>query len=241
LKSFNFIEKLNFENSKIEIKNPYNDLRTNYKVINQDFSNSIISQKNSNNHQSLNNVIFNYNEKNNLYKNNLNQINNIPENTYSNKIISNNKKDEKIVYKEFRHILKEKTIKKSILVRFFQTCVPCCIGKNKNLRLLINLQDFISEELDIVKILKKLIEYENFKGLIFTENQRKIFNIMQKRVMTREILLKDASDYYKDFYFKNKMKDLKNFKYLVDHLFDFDEENKFSKMIMEKLKDNFSL
>lgn len=85
------------------------------------------------------------------------------------------------------------------------------------------------------------IEYEHFKGLILTENQIKVFNIMQKRILNEEILKKDPADYYKDFYFNNKMNDLKKFKYLVENLFEFDEENKYSKILIEKLKNSFSL
>jgi hypothetical protein len=152
-----------------------------------------------------------------------------------------NLEQEKEVYGEFRKILKEKTVKKSNLVRLYKLFMPCFIKKNKNLRLLINLQDFIREELDIVKMNKKLIEYENFKGLFLTENQIKIFNLNQKRVLTEEVLEEEASDYYKEFFFKNKIKELKTFKHLVDNLFNIDEENQYSKPILEKIITNFSL
>lgn len=198
------------------------------------------------NHEEIkqNNFIKNTSNKANPELDNLtNSINNLnlnEDNKANDKIIKNDNKSDKNIYDDFRKILKEKTIKKSRFFRLYQT-FSCLLKSNKNIRLLIKIQDFISEELDMVKILKKLIEYENFKSLVLTENQRRIFNIMQKRVITEDLLEEEASAYYKDFYFKNKMKDLKNFKYLVDHLFDFDEENKYSKIIIEKLKENFSL
>ncbi len=149
------------------------------------------------------------------------------------------KQDEKI-YEEFKKILKEKTVKKSIAVRFFQLFMPCLVKKNKNMRLLINLQDFISEELDIIKIIKKLIEYENFKDLFLTENQKKIFSLMQKRILTEEVLEEDASNFYNCLFFKNKMKELKTFKHIVDHLSNIDEENQYSKPIFDKLISSFN-
>ncbi len=96
------------------------------------------------------------------------------------------------------------------------------IKNNKIIRLLIKLQNFIKEKFDIVKILKKLIEYENLKELILTDNQIKIFNIMQRRILSLNILENDQSNYYKYFDFKNEMKDLNDYKYF---LFDYDEEN----------------
>lgn len=144
-------------------------------------------------------------------------------------------------YKIFRKLLKEKMIKKSHLIRFNQIFLPCFIKNNKNFKMLKNIQEFISEELDVINILKKLIEYEHFKGLILTPKQQKIFNLMQKRVLTEDMIENGAKDYYKGYFFKNKMKDVKNFKYLVDQMFDYEDENKYSKIILKIIKENFSL
>jgi len=72
-----------------------------------------------------------------------------------------------------------------------------------------------------------------------TENQIKVINLMQKRILTEEILDEDSSNLYNQYYFKNKMKDLKAYKFLVDNLNNFNDENKYSKKIIDKIKENF--
>jgi len=146
--------------------------------------------------------------------------------------------DEKL-YENFKKILKEKTIKKSIGVNFYKFFRLLGIKKNKNIESLIKLQDFIRQELDIVKFIKKLIEYENFKSLIMTEHQIKVINLMQKRNITEEILDEDSLNFYNQYYFKNKMKELKAYKFLVDNLNNFNDENKYSKKIIDKIKKNY--
>ena len=134
--------------------------------------------------------------------------------------------------------IKGKQIKKSNLVKLYQVFIPCKIKNNKNIQQLINLQDFVSEELDVVKILKKLIEYENFKSLFLSTNQIKLFNIMQKRVITDEILDNDTKDFYKSFYFKKNQKNLEELKEITNELNENSKnnENNYKRALLENTK-----
>ena len=134
--------------------------------------------------------------------------------------------------------IKGKQIKKSNLVKLYQVFIPCKIKNNRNIQQLINLQDFVSEELDVVKILKKLIEYENFKSLFLSTNQIKLFNIMQKRVITDEILDNDTKDYYKSFYFKKNQKNLEVLKEITIELNQNSKnnENNYKRALLENTK-----
>lgn len=257
-KIFSAINKFKDNENKLKSDNQINNDKhddmelqdINKKLPNSSFNNSLFLNVKNNNFANIENqdasVIKAFSDRNNNENKHLNDDANKSNLTHfyqNEKQIEQNKNDlekqDKKAYNEFRKILKEKTIKKSALVKFYQSFIPCFIKKNKNLKLLINLQDYINEELDIVKIVKKLIEYEHFKGLFLTEDQIKIFNLMQKRIITEEILEEDSSDFYINFYFKNKMKELKSFKHIVDHLSNIDEANQYSKPILEKIISSF--
>ena len=189
----------------------------------------------SNNASDLNNNKL-INEKNNLihFRKNLEE-NNI------NYDVSNKIKIDINIYKQFKKYLKDNILKKSNYVKLYQIFF-CKTFKNKNLDKLITMEDFINNELDIVKILKKLIEYENFKRMFITQNQMEVFTIMQKRVLEKEDLENDASKYYDKYYFNNDKDDIKKFLELFGKLFEnTDENNKYSKIMIEKIKENYNI
>lgn len=171
------------------------------------------------------------NEMKNIVKENNNDLNN---REVYNLNITNNKE----MAKKQRKYLKENLIKKTNFVKIYQI-IPKFF-KSNDIQRLINIQDFIEKELDIINILRKLIEYENFKKLFLNNNQIQILNLMQRRIISKEIIDDEADEFYKKFFFDNTLKDNMHILKIYEEL-NVKKENEKTKKIMDNLNEAYDL
>lgn len=101
--------------------------------------------------------------------------------------------------------LKENSIKKSKLLNIYQMFFPKRIKSNKNIFNLLSIKSFVEKELDILNILKKLIEYENFKSIFLSDNQNGLMRLLQRRVIHEFDIENDVEDYYSNVFFENTL------------------------------------
>jgi len=113
---------------------------------------------------------------------------------------------------------------------------PNKIKSNKNILNLINIKSFVEKELDILNILKKLIEYENFKSIFFSENQINLMNLLQRRIIDKHGIENDANDFYNKLYFENTLnQNIRMLEVFDEFVVSKESQKEISKKIIEKL------
>ena len=257
-------KEIYFTKNKLKEKN-FNFLDYVYKLKkNNDNNNDNDNNDNNNNNDNNDNQIINNNNKQNIElenkipdkreRNNSNNLsirsnkelkdiqneNQKGEILNLNKTLNETKKYEEIANKQ-RNFLKENLIKKSKLVKIYQIFFPKKIN-DTNIGRLINIQGFIEKELDILNILKKLIEYENFKSLFLSENQNTLLSLLQRRIINKNIIDDEADDFHEKFFFGNSLNDnIRILKAFDEYVVNMESQNELTNKIIERLNNAYDI